>query len=199
MKHYIDITLLPSDDIGIHFLWSKVMMQVHLALVEIQDELKKVPVAVSFPEYRDATTNSTGFIGNKLRLFSHNYEDFERLNIDRWLNRLQDYIHVKAVKDVPDGVADFEKFTRRQKAGSPDRLIRRRMKRKDESLEQAQAHFAQYELQDEDKKLPFVKLKSLTSDHSFHLVIQRKQLEDINANSSFSTYGLSSEGCLPKF
>ena len=25
MKHYIDISLLPSDDIGIHFLWSKVI------------------------------------------------------------------------------------------------------------------------------------------------------------------------------
>ena len=44
MKHYIDITLLPSDDIGVHFLWSKVMMQVHLALVEIQDSNKQVPV-----------------------------------------------------------------------------------------------------------------------------------------------------------
>ncbi|WP_370059982.1 type I-F CRISPR-associated endoribonuclease Cas6/Csy4, partial [Neptunomonas phycophila] len=36
MKHYIDITLLPSDDIDIHFLWTKVMMQIHLAFVEMQ-------------------------------------------------------------------------------------------------------------------------------------------------------------------
>ena len=41
MKYYLDITLLPSDDIGVHFLWTKVMIQMHLALVEIQNEKNK--------------------------------------------------------------------------------------------------------------------------------------------------------------
>ena len=117
MKHYIDITFLPSDDIGVHFLWSKVMMQVHLALVEVQDNNKRVPVAVSFPNYKAPANDKPGFIGNKLRLLSVNKADLERLNITKWLSRLEDYVHIKNIADVPTTIKTFESFSRRQKAG----------------------------------------------------------------------------------
>ena len=38
MKHYIEITLLPNPDINLLSLWSKVFQQIHLGLVEMQDE-----------------------------------------------------------------------------------------------------------------------------------------------------------------
>jgi len=37
MKWYIDLTLLPESEIPIYFLWEKVYQQLHLALVEQQE------------------------------------------------------------------------------------------------------------------------------------------------------------------
>lgn len=199
MKHYIDITLLPSDDIGVHFLWSKIMMQVHLALVEIQDGNKQVPVAVSFPSYRVNANKQAAFIGNKLRLLSVDKADLERLNIQKWLSRLEDYVHIKNITDVPAEVKTFENFNRRQKSGNPDKHIRRRMKRHDQTFEQASLHFIDYTMSDADKALPFIKVKSLTSDNDFNLIVARKDVEPNNELVMFNTYGLSRNSSLPKF
>lgn len=202
MKHYIDITILPSDDIGVHFLWSKLMMQVHLALVEIQDSNKQVPIAVSFPNYR-MNTDKPGFLGNKLRLFSVNKADLERLDIHKWLSRLTDYLHIKNIADVPVDVHLFENFNRRQKSGNFEKLLRRRLKRAEkngnETPEQARQFFNGYAMKKDDKALPFIKMKSLTSDHEFNMSIIRKTVEPNNTLVMFNTYGFSSQSSLPKF
>lgn len=199
MKYYLDITLLPSDDIGIHFLWSKVMMQVHLALVEIKDEHEKVPVAVGFPQYREKKAEKQSFLGHQLRLFAKEKTDLERLDINKWLNRLADYVHIKGVGEVPE-TSEYESFNRRTLSVSPEKLIRRRMKRHDETLEQASAHFDGYKMSIEDKALPFIKMKSLTSQDEFHLGIIRKRVASKEEGDFvFNTYGLSAQGVLPKF
>ncbi|SBS28470.1 CRISPR-associated endonuclease Cas6/Csy4 [Marinomonas spartinae] len=199
MKYYIDMTLLPSDDIGVHFLWSKLMMQVHLALVEIQDDNKQVPIAVSFPKYQTKSGDKLGFIGNKLRLFARDKNDFEHLNLGKWLNRLEDYVHIKSVAEVPDNVQGYETFNRRCKSGSPDKHIRRRMKRHNETWEQAAEFFKGYNMEKADKDLPFIRMKSLHSDNEFCMSITRKEAELSNKHVMFNTYGLSAEGVLPKF
>jgi len=199
MKYYIDITLLPSDDIGVHFLWSKVMMQVHLALVEVQDANKKVSVAVSFPQYREKSDKRSGFIGNKLRLLAQHENEFERLNIQKWLNRLDDYVHVKAVTPVPNNIKQYERYNLPRKLGSPASLITRRMKRHSETREQATAHFADYEMDPKVKALPFIKMKSLGSDNSFNMAIKQRTSELNDEPYLFNTYGINSKVALPKF
>jgi CRISPR-associated endonuclease Csy4 len=199
MKHYIDITLLPSDDIDIHFLWTKVMMQIHLAFVEMQNEVQKIPAAISFPNYRCEVGEKKAFLGNKVRLLAPDKSDLEKLNIGRWLNRLTDYVHIKAIADVPNDVSEYECFSRRVKAGSPDKHIRRRMKRKNETEEEAAEFFADYKVAEADKQLPFIHMKSLSGDQSFRLVIQRKTVGAAPNCNAYSTYGLSAEGVLPKF
>ena len=199
MKHYIDITLLPSDDIGVHFLWSKLMMQVHLALVEIQDDKKQVPIAVSFPKYQTRANEKSGFIGSKLRLFANDKNDLERLNLGKWLNRLEDYVHMKSIAEVPSDVMGYESFNRRRKSGSPDKHIKRRMQRHNETLEQAAEFFKGYNMAKEDKALPFIRMKSLHSDNEFCMSIIRKEAEASSHRVMFNTYGLSEKGVLPKF
>lgn len=199
LKHYIDITLLPSDDIGVHFLWGKVMMQVHLALVEIKDTNNKTPIAVSFPECKSATAKHAAFMGNKVRLFAACLSDFDKLNIQKWLIRLEDYVHIKAVKEVPDEIEGFESFNRITKAGRPDKLIRRRMKRKGETIEQATSHFSSYSMDKTIKALPFIKMKSLSDKGDFNLAIKRTAMSERNREIAFSTYGFNKEAALPKF
>lgn len=199
MKYYIDITLLPSDEIGIHFLWSKVMMQVHLALVEIQDENSKVSVAVSFPEYRMANDKKPGFVGKKLRVFAEEKTNLERLGLDKWLGRLKDYVHVKAIANVPEKIAIYESFHRRSKYGSVQRHIQRRLKRHGGTLQQAEKHYAGYKIPVTDKALPYIQMKSLQSNRDFCMRIARKEVDFSNQSTAYSTYGLSADGVLPKF
>ncbi len=199
MKHYIDITLLPSDDIGVHFLWSKVMMQVHLALVEVQGDDKKVPIAVSFPQYRRKLAGNSAFIGNKLRLLAPCEADFARLNINQWLNRLEDYVHIKAMSQVPAGIDKYESFSLPRKLGSPDGLIRRRMKRHQETLAQATAHFAGFQMDPAVKALPSIKLKSLQGGDEFNMAIKQSKAEKTTEVLRFNTYGFNAKAVLPKF
>ena len=199
MKHYIDITLLPSDDIGMHFLWSKVMLQVHLALVEIQDSHNKTSVAVSFPDYKEPSTTSLAFIGRKIRLFAMQPSDFERLNITKWLSRLDDYVHIKAINDVSSHIENYESFSRVTKSGSADKHIRRRMKRHDETLEQATLYYIDYTMDKEVKALPFIKMESLGGGDVFNMSIRRRSAFLENAEYSFSTYGFNRHAALPKF
>lgn len=202
MKHYIDITLLPSDDIGIHFLWSKVMMQVHLALVEIQDDTKQVPVATSFPEYREYMNNKPGFLGQKLRLMALDRADLVRLDINRWLSRLSDYVHVKEIALVPEADS-YESFSRENTKGSLEKHIRRRMKRHDETYEQALSNYDGYEQNYVKSRVPFIKLKSLTSGNEFCLNISRNQVvtntDELPSHQRFNTYGLNRTAIIPKF
>jgi CRISPR-associated endonuclease Csy4 len=199
MKHYIDITLLPSDDIGIHFLWSKVMMQVHLALVEIQGSDKKTSIAVSFPDYKERNAKLSAFIGNKMRLFASQPSDLEDLNINKWLSRLDDYVHVKAINDVPDNIKSYESFSRATKSGSADKHIRRRMKRHNETLEQTIMYYSDYTMDEEVKALPFIKMRSLGGGDEFNMSIRRKTAISENVESSFSTYGFNRHAGLPRF
>ena len=199
MKYYVDITLLPSDDIGIHFLWSKVMMQVHLALVEIQDEKGKVPVATSFPEYRGNADGKCGVLGKKLRLLSEKKNHLEKLCLAKWFNRLMDYVHIKAIADVPK-VTSYESFARQNFSGSVEKHIRRRVKRHKETPEQAALHFVNYSSTKGNKHLPFIRMRSLTSNEDFCLSIVRASKEFIQIDmQTFNSYGLSASGILPKF
>lgn len=118
MKYYIELHLLPDVEISLGFLWQKVFQQVHIALVENKISENQSAIAVSFPDYR-----KTKFpLGNKLRLFATKQATLEKLAIDNWLIRLEDYIHIKGIKAVPDTVT-YVSFVRKQ-VKSPERVER---------------------------------------------------------------------------
>ena len=54
-------------------------------------------------------------------------------------------------------------------------------------------------MKEEDKALPFIKMKSLTSNDEFNLSIIRKDVEQESTTVTFNTYGLSKKAALPKF
>lgn len=100
MKYYLDITLLPDADITLSFIWQKVYQQVHIALVDNKVRENESAVALAFPRYGDKAFP----LGNQLRLLAETQEQLSKLNIQRWLNRLQDYVHIKPIKVVPGSV-----------------------------------------------------------------------------------------------
>ncbi len=98
MKYYLDITLLPEADITLGFIWQKVYQQVHIALVDNKVGENESAIAVAFPLYGKQKFP----LGNKLRLFAKDESQLTTLNINRWLNRLEDYVHIKSIKPVPE-------------------------------------------------------------------------------------------------
>ena len=50
MKYYQELTLLPDMEVELYYIWSNLYTQIHLALVELQDEQGNVPVGDTFPE-----------------------------------------------------------------------------------------------------------------------------------------------------
>lgn len=196
MKRYVEITLLPTDDIGHYFLWSKVYQQLHLALVELTAG-QGGSVGFSFPEYSAKQPR----LGRKLRVFASTESQLAQCNVQKWLERLSDYCHISSIRTVPEQTR-YAIFSRKQCVNNPERLARRRAKRKGETFEQALAHFAGFE--GEFTYLPFVTIESLSTraaeevNHRFKLFVTQ-QLVLKPHEGIFNCYGLSKTATVPWF
>jgi CRISPR-associated endonuclease Csy4 len=194
MKCYVDITLLPSADIALYFLWEKVYQQLHLGLVESQQSDKTVKIGVAFPEYKREKFQ----LGSKLRLFAPSNADLENLNINQWLSRLSDYVHITSIREVPNKkIKGYAHFKRIQLKSNNARLARRKAKRKEISLDEAQEFYKHYK--EVYSRAPFVRIKSLSSDKLFRLLIEKVGVDKAGSKEVFSTYGLSSTSTVPLF
>jgi CRISPR-associated endonuclease Csy4 len=187
MKYYLDITLLPDAEANLGFLWKKVYQQIHLALVENKEADGSSAIAISIPEYG----SKQFLLGKKLRLFSQDREQFQQLDIARWLSRLTDYTHYTSIKDVPSNIKQFAYFKRKQFDTNIERLARRRARRKGESFEQALSYLKDFK--DRETNLPFINMKSLSGEAQFRLFIEQSFV-DAPSVGEFNCYGLSSNG-----
>ena len=192
MKNYIEMTLLPDVDITLNFLWEKLYQQLHLALVEIQDSDKIVPVGVAFPEYRCDTEENVYQLGSKVRLFSPTRETLEAVNINQWLSRLSDYMHISSIREVPEKNQSYTIFKRSQPKNNNHKMARRKAKREGISLEEAIAYFKSRK--EQYSPAPFVRIKSLSSNNQYRLIILQEKANENHHKGVFNTYGLSKNG-----
>jgi len=192
MKQYIEITLLPNPEVDVHFLWSKVYLQLHLALVEIKDADSLVPVGVSFAEYRSDEKHS--LLGSKLRVFSSDKSQLEKLNLNHWFNRLSDYVHITSIRTVPSEHG-YVVVRRVHTPANVGNLARRYAKRHSISLETALELYTNYDPK-QPTRLPFIKVKSLSSANDFTLCIQQNA-KATAISGLYSTYGLSGTSTVP--
>lgn len=214
MRCYQEITLIPNADINRHFLWYRTFQQIHLGLVEIQDAQKRVPIGLSFPEYKMG--EKFGLLGSKLRLFAADEAALTRFDVARRLSRLSDYVHCTGIRPVPDAVKGYAVYQREQPKTSKERLARRYAKR--HNMDYAAALNSKVELSVKleagmecEKTLmsysemphqtiltPFIRLKSLSSSNTFCLWIKKSEVENSN-DGTFTTYGLSATATVPEF
>ncbi|MGV6859866.1 MAG: type I-F CRISPR-associated endoribonuclease Cas6/Csy4 [bacterium] len=193
MKYYQDVTLMPGPEIPLYFIWEKVYQQLHLALVEIQDENGKVPVGAGFPGYEQEPPS----LGNKLRLFAPSRSDLEALDAKKWLSRLADYVHLTGMRPVPENVSRIVSFKRVQPKSNNARLARRKAKREgismEEALEKLKSHQVAF------SSAPFIRIKSHSSGRQYRLFIERVEQKEPLPHEKFSTYGLSGKSAVPFF
>lgn len=192
MNHFQDISFLPTANIGIYFLWQKVYQQIHLALVESKRGDNTSGIGVAFPAYD--TDNYS--LGTKLRVFAIDEKILDRVQFDKWLNRLRDYVHIYPIKPVPEKVTGHACFKHIKLKGNKEKLARRRAKRKGETLEQAMSHYEGYE--EQLSKLPYIIMISQTNGQRFKLFIEMQEKDEPHMGS-YSCYGLSNSATVPIF
>jgi CRISPR-associated endonuclease Csy4 len=213
MRCYIEITLLPNPEVNIHFLWSKVFQQIHLGLVEMQDQQQRVPIGVSFPEYVEGEKYS--ILGSKCRLLTQDEATLTRFDVNKWLARLSDYVHCTSIRPVPDKITGYAIYQRLHPKTNPERLARRYAKRHQLDFETAlngivklrtdaadgtayPKSFRYCDMQDQRIATPFIRLNSLSNGQSFCLWI-KKTLVAESSGGGFSSYGLSATTTVPEF
>ncbi len=195
MKYYQELTLLPDADVELYFIWSSLYTQIHLALVDIQDEQGNIAVGVSFPEY--VKEGDYAVLGSKLRLFAQNEAILEKLNLSKWLDRLSDYVHHTKIRSVPEKIEGHAVFQRYRTKTNAERLARRYAKRNGVSLEEAMKKYKDFK--DELTTLPFIRIRSQSNQNLFRLIIDKKAVESHTGDYRFSTYGLSTDSSVPEF
>ena len=192
MKYYIDIKLFADSEVNIGFIWGKVYLQIHLALVEMKDKDNLVAVGFSFPHYQEGKFP----LGSVLRVFAHSKEELEKLNLDNWFERFFDYLVIENIKKVPSGISEFVSFNRKQFKTNVERLARRQAKRKGISYEEALKNYEDFKAN--ETKPPFIMMKSISTDNQMKIFIE-KHIKKDSVNGLFSTYGLSKSATVPWF
>lgn len=199
MKFYQEITLIDQAEISPYFIWSKLYAQLHIALAEHKNANEKGNIGISFPKYiyehGDEAKKSKVHLGDKLRIFAEDQAALENLNIFQWLKRLTDYVHITSIREVPENIKGYATYSRKQVKTNAERLARHRVKRGDIGFDEALARYSNVVTTTD---LPYIQMKSLTSDKSFKLFIEKKNANQ-SENQVFSTYGLSSESSVPEF
>ncbi|AXY57122.1 type I-F CRISPR-associated endoribonuclease Cas6/Csy4 [Acinetobacter chinensis] len=200
MKFFQEITLIDQAEISPYFIWSKLYTQLHIGLAEIKDANEKVNIGLSFPKYiyeqGDEAKKLKVHLGDKLRIFAETQAELEKLNISKWLERLMDYLHITSIREVPEAkISGYATYSRKQVKTNAERLARHRAKRGDIGFDEALARYSNVVTTTD---LPYIQMKSLTSDKSFKLFIEKKSATK-SETQVFSTYGLSSVSTVPEF
>jgi CRISPR-associated endonuclease Csy4 len=184
MNNYIEIKLLPDTEFSSSLLMNALFAKLHRALAEAGHG----EVGVSFPQAQKT-------LGDTIRLHG-SQGALQRLMNVGWLKGLTDYTHVTAITAVPDN-CKHRVVKRVQAKSSAERMYRRSVKKGWLSAEEAEARMATGK--DQQLKLPFVQLKSRSTEQSFRLFIQQGKTLDSPVAGEFSAYGLSDVATIPWF
>ena len=213
MKVYQEIKLLASAEIPINFLWSKVYQQIHLGLAEMQNDQGRVSIGLAFPEY--VIGEKYSLLGSKLRIFAQDEATLKQFNASHWLARLSDYVHCTSIRPVPEKVSGYATYRREQPKTNKERLARRYARRHKLDYDTAlnsiinltppspddgdyKKQFRYCDMPQKNIPTPFIRLKSLSSEHTFCLWIKKTVVAE-PAGAMFSSYGLSATSTVPEF
>lgn len=186
MDYYLEIQLLPDPEFKQGMLMNALFSKLHRALAEQQQDA----LGVSFPGHENASG-----LGAVLRVHG-NEANLNALAQTDWLKGMRDHMQSKPAAPVPASVQ--HRIVRRVQAkSSPERLRRRAIKRHD--LSEAEANKRIPDGIAQQLKLPYVSVKSQSTQQQFRLFIEHSPLLDKSATGSFTTYGLSTQATIPWF
>ncbi|GHV57063.1 type I-F CRISPR-associated endoribonuclease Cas6/Csy4 [Deltaproteobacteria bacterium] len=187
MDYFLDIRVRCLPEIAPEHILEKLFGKIHLALAK----LGRSDIGLSFPEV-DETRPSLGLC---LRL--HGPEPALRALIQAaGLAGLRDYLKQGEIRPVPSG-ASFRRVSRVQVKSGLERRRRRLARRHNLSLEEAARRIP--DSAGQRSALPFIRLKSQSSDQYFPLFVRHGPELPGPTAGPFNAYGLSQEATIPWF
>ncbi|HEX7386923.1 MAG TPA: type I-F CRISPR-associated endoribonuclease Cas6/Csy4 [Castellaniella sp.] len=186
--HYVDIELLPDPEFSQPYLLGALYAKLHRALVQLGSEHG---IGVSFPGYSVRPRS----LGGILRLHGGGAELDCLLSTD-WLRGMHDHVRSETVHLLPLEL-EHRQLCRRQFKTNAERLRRRRMRRKGETRDQAEAAIP--DDMERQPDLPYVRMRSSSTSQSFCLFLSLGDPQPEAIQGSFNSYGLSSTATVPWF
>ena len=196
MNYYLELTIIGNPELTPYQIWSKLYTQLHLAFVEQKDAQDKTIYGVSFPQYRTLADKKIAYLGYKLRVFAPTEQALSALNLDKWLERLVDYIHISSIRSVPNDIKGYANYYRATPKMILDGRITHQAKRHGVPYHKAAERFEGYK--EQSLVYPHIQLTSQTNHQSYPLYIG-KQAAEILTDGRFGTYGLSRTSSVPEF
>lgn len=185
--HYVNLSVVPDAETGVPTLLGALYDKLHRALV--QQRLDSI--GVSFPKYSVIPRN----LGDTLRLHG-TQAALQGLLAADWLGGMRDHVRSSEIGPAPDA-ATHRVVQRRQFKTNVERLRRRRMKRKDETAEQAKRAIP--DSAERKPNLPYVHLRSVSTGQPYCLFIALGALQPAPRLGRFNTYGLGDAATIPWF
>lgn len=187
MQYYVDIDVLEDPEFNRNVLMNALFSKFHKGLVKSGYQGS---IAVSFPEYRLKPMT----LGKILRLHGSDaaLAAFMREN---WLTGMFDHVRCSSIQNAP-ATCGFVQVKRKQSKSNVERLRARFAKRHSVSEEEAK-QVIPFEAQ-KRLALPFVSIRSQSTDQRFNLFIQQTKVEK-NELGDFNGYGLSQTATVPWF
>ena len=194
MKYYQDLTIIPCAEISVYHIWEKLFPQIHLAIVETESTDNKFSIGISFPKYK--YTDKFKTLGSVLRIFAKSETELRDLNLEKWLYRLSDYVHIKRIRNIPDDIEGYYSVWSPQPKSSVERIARRKAKYEKITLDEALKKLKNFKVEVFD--FPYINCKSLSEKERFKKFIKVENT-DILVEEGFNSYGLSRKSSLPNF
>lgn len=183
MNYYLDIKIVPDDDVPIYFIRNKIYSKLHKAL----HTLKSTDIGVSFPRYKV-------LLGDVIRLHSSETR-LKELNAMNWLGGLSGYCSVSAVQKIPEKVS--HRNTSRIQANMTEAKLRRLIKRGSISIEDAKNYKAKMFSQGLDN--PYIEFESSSNGHKHRRYLNFSNFCDTASSGEFDSFGLSKTATVPWF
>ncbi|WP_435980588.1 type I-F CRISPR-associated endoribonuclease Cas6/Csy4 [Psychrobacter sp. DM4] len=187
LTHYQEITIIPDPEIAPYFIWSKLFTQLHIALAEARNVHSIKSIGVSFPDYHFDEKGKSSKLGLKLRVLAISQQDLETLNLDKWLERLTDYVHVKRIAEVGDK-AKGHVIVRRYRHKNVLKQAEAFAEYKGITLDAALIHCAKHK--QDNKPYPYISLRSISNNQPYALSIIQEMVDD-ETQGSFNSYGIN--------
>jgi CRISPR-associated endonuclease Csy4 len=184
MDYYIDIQILPNPE----FLDGTLMNEIFFDLHKVLASDGKTDIGISFPNFKKA-------LGDVLRVHG-SQNSLQRLMTLKWLARIVDYINVSEITKIPES-ACYRVVKRIQTKSCQERLFRRSVRKGWITEEEAALKIR--EKSNKTLSLPFLHVKSLSTQQRFRLFIEHGPITSEPVTGKFNAYGLSSNATIPWF
>lgn len=183
---YKKIQLLPDNEINVNYILNFVYSLLHIAFVDCNNRFG-YEYAISFP---DATEKH---LGKTIIIFSNDQVALETLNLEKKLERINDYCHIQKSRPVPSNIKEYIAF-KRIHINSAENKTKRFVKRHKNA--QYNEVLKIYTSISQNWSGCFLKCKSSSTSQKFSLMLKKVKAEATDIGK-LNNYGLSKEGIVP--